>query len=82
MLHACNGCPGKESLRQFLTETFVDYEKEDVNFNQWKKDDKNPALVPLQMCAEDFIEEVCSHFDMLREHHFISKAIHCVNNSI
>ena len=32
------------------------------------------ALVPLQMFVEDFVEEVCSHFDMLREHHCIAKA--------
>ena len=34
------------------------------------------------MCVEDFIEEVCSHFDMLREHHFISKAQSSYQNSI
>ena len=65
-----------------MTERFEDYEKENVSFNQWKKDDKKTAIVPLQMSVEEFIEEVCSRFDILREHHFISKAQSSFQNQI
>ena len=70
MLHSCDQCSATVALKEKLESIFDEYEKEHIKFKQWKKDENKIGLLSCELSIEEFIEEVTSHFDTLRAHHF------------
>ena len=73
MLHSCDQGSGTVALKEKLEFIFDEYEKEHIKFKQWKKDENKNGLLSCELSIEEFSEEVTSHFDTLRAHHFIAK---------
>lgn len=74
MLHSCPDCPGVEILKESLMDRFEETNHEAIKFSQWQKGECKTNLIPLHLPVEEFVDEACRQFDILREHHFVSKA--------
>ena len=70
MLHSCDQCPRTVALKEKLESIFDEYEKEQIKFKQWKRDENKTNLLSCELS----IEKVTSHFDTLQVHHFITKS--------
>ena len=72
MLHSCDQCPEIAALKENLESIFGEYEKEHIKFKQQKMDENKTNLLSCILSIEEFTEEVTSHFDTLRAHHFVA----------
>ena len=77
MLHQCDRCPGKMSLKVYLKELFEKNDMDDdddvVTYKQWLHTDRT-SLVDLQTSTSSFIDSVCDACEKLCSHHFIAKS--------
>ena len=48
-LHSCDQCPGTVALKEKLESIFGEYEKEHINFKQWKKDENKTDLLSCEL---------------------------------
>ena len=76
MMQSCDSCPGKTTLKEYLTELFStnDFDMDDIiNYQQWMHTDRT-NLVSLQISLQEFIDAICDAIDSLRQHHFVAKS--------
>lgn len=76
MLHQCENCPGKMSLKVYLKELFEKNDMDDddeVKYKQWVHTDRT-TLVDLQASTYSFIDSLCDACEKLCSHHFITKS--------
>lgn len=82
MLGRCEECPGIEGLKEFLINSFADYDPDDIiEFKQWIHTDRD-TLDTKQLPMEDFIEELASKISNLSSHHYIAKHQSCYLKSL
>jgi len=76
MLHQCENCPGKLSLKSYLEDLFErnDIDGDDlVKYKQWLHTDRT-TLVDLSAPSDDFIDTLSDACEKLCSHHFITKS--------
>lgn len=76
MLHQCEKCPGKASLKRYLEELLDRYNIDDddvVKYKQWLHTNRT-TLVDLIAPFCDFVSSVCDACEKLCSHHFIMKS--------
>ena len=76
MLHACDKCPGKEALQEYLKDQLDAHEfdlSDTIKYKQWVHTDRT-TLISLEITASDFTDIMCESFNNLTQHHFIAKA--------
>jgi hypothetical protein len=76
MLHACEQCPGKDALKEYLNNELDSHEYDlgdSVKYKQWMHTDRTTLFISLECTAGDFVDLVCDTFCNLAPYHFITK---------
>ena len=73
MMHRCELCPGKDSLRAFLDEQLSDVDLDDeFRFNQWDTTDR--ASLTTHTCTyREYIDLLIDSIDQLTRHSYLAK---------
>jgi len=76
MMQGCDECPGRSALEDYLSELFSDDDMDmddSISFKQWVHTD-GTALMDSQLPLQEFLDMVCSKYEVLRQHYFIAKS--------
>ena len=76
MLHACEKCPGKEALQEYIKNQLdtleIDHD-DTIKYKQWVHIDRT-TLTTLESTIKDLLDNICESFNNLTQHHFIAKS--------
>ena len=74
MMHRCDKCPGKSSLKKFIEEKFQEINFEDeISYKQWESTDRT-ILRTITSSCDEFIDALIYEVDKLTKHSFISRS--------
>ena len=73
MIHRCESCPGRASLKQFLDEQLSDVDSEsESHYNQWDITDRASLTIVTTTC-EEYKDVLVDAIDKLTKHSYLAK---------